>query len=150
VTARPVVAVGVLLLHEGKVLLVQRAKPPQVGRWTIPGGKVELGESLEAAVLRELEEETGLACTLGPLVEILDRVVRNDAGKIAFHYVILDWLGSDPVGTLRAASDSLDARWVAFESLGDHELTDGLDVLIDRVRAGETHPHRVTEQLREG
>ena len=145
---RPVVAVGVLLLHEGQVLLVQRARPPQVGRWTVPGGKVELGETLEAAALRELEEETGVSCTLGPLVEILDRVVR-DADGIAFHYVILDYLGHSPHGSVRAASDSADARFVRFEDLGNYELTDGLGELIARVRAstGPLAPLRVTEHL---
>ena len=145
---RPVVAVGVLLLHEGQVLLVQRARPPQVGRWTVPGGKVELGETLEAAALRELEEETGIVCTLGPLVEILDRVVRDDEG-IAFHYVILDYLGHSPRGAVRAASDSMDARFVPFDELHLYPLTDGLDELIARVRAadGPLVPHRVTEHL---
>ncbi|MEO6954069.1 MAG: NUDIX hydrolase [Polyangia bacterium] len=145
---RPVVAVGVLLLHEGQVLLVQRAKPPQVGRWTVPGGKVELGETLEVAALRELKEETGIECTLGPLVEILDRVVR-DADGIAFHYVILDYLGHAPRGVVRAASDSADARFVRFEDLGNYPLTDGLDELIARVRASEGAivPLRVTEHL---
>jgi ADP-ribose pyrophosphatase YjhB (NUDIX family) len=132
---RPVVAVGVLLLHEGSVLLVQRARPPQVGRWTVPGGKVELGESLEAAALRELVEETGLGCTLGPVVEVLDRVVRDAEGRIEFHYVILDFLGTSPTGTLQAGDDSSDARFVPIEALGSYDLTDGLERVVRHAEA---------------
>lgn len=147
---RPLVAVGVLLLDGDRVLLVQRAKPPAVGRWTVPGGKVELGETLEEAALRELAEETGMSATLGPVVEILDRVVRDEAGAISYHYVILDFLGSDPQGTPVAASDSLDARWVALADLDSYSLTDGLRAVIDRARAMQSSsalgPVRATER----
>jgi mutator protein MutT len=147
---RPIVAVGVLLLDGDRVLLVKRAKPPAVGRWTVPGGKVELGETLEEAALRELREETGLAATLGPVVEILDRVLRDDDGGISYHYVILDFLGTAPTGTLAAASDSADARWVAFDELERYPLTDGLRAVIDRARvmavSSAPGPVRATER----
>jgi 8-oxo-dGTP diphosphatase len=132
--SRPVVAVGVLLLDGDRVLLIRRARPPAVGKWSVPGGKVELGESLEAAALRELAEETGLSCTLGPLVEVLDRVVRAPDDTIEFHYVILDFLGSAPSGTLQAGSDSSEARFVAIAELGDYDLTDGLAPVVERAR----------------
>ena len=132
---RPVVAVGVLLLDGDRVLLVQRGRPPQVGRWTVPGGGVELGETLEEAALRELGEETGLACALGPIVEVLDRVLRDSDGRVEYHYVILDFLGTAPTGTLAAASDCADARWVEIARLGEYETTDGLAPVIERARA---------------
>jgi ADP-ribose pyrophosphatase YjhB (NUDIX family) len=152
----PVVAVGVLLLDrpdgddgQDHVLLVQRGRPPQVGRWTVPGGKVELGESLEEAALRELAEETGLACTLGPVVEVLDRVLRDGEGKVEYHYVILDLLGVRPTGTLRAGSDSTDARWVPVAELARWDTTDGLEPVVRRaieLRDGAPGPHRATER----
>lgn len=145
----PIVAVGVLLLDGDRVLLVKRARPPQVGRWTVPGGGVELGETLEAAALRELAEETGLACTLGPLVELLDRVVRDSDGRIEFHYVILDFLGTLPTGDLRVGSDAGEARWVRFDELAALDTTDGLEPVIRRAVAmrdsGERGPHRETD-----
>src|SRR5215468_7563747 len=130
----PVVAVGVLLLDGDCVLLVQRARPPLVGRWTVPGGGVELGETLEEAALRELTEETGLGCALGPVVEVLDRVVRDVEARVEYHYVILDFLGTAPVGTLRAGSDCADARWVAIDELRDYDTTDGLLPVIARAQ----------------
>ncbi len=148
---RPVVAVGVLIVDEERVLLVQRARPPQVGRWTVPGGKVELGESLEEAALRELREETGLQATLGPIVEILDRVVRDERGEIAFHYVILDFLASDPRGELQRNTESLDARFVPLSELSTYPLTDGLAAVIERAllmrAAAAPGPVRATERL---
>ncbi|HEY2743951.1 MAG TPA: NUDIX hydrolase [Polyangia bacterium] len=146
----PVVAVGVLLLDGDRVLLVQRGRPPQAGRWTVPGGGVEVGETLEEAALRELGEETGLACTLGPVVEVLDRVLRDGDGRVEWHYVILDFLGSAPTGTLQAASDCADARWVPIADLGSYETTDGLAPVIRRAVAmrdgGERGPWRQTER----
>jgi 8-oxo-dGTP diphosphatase len=146
----PVVAVGVLVLDGDRVLLVQRGRPPQVGRWTVPGGGVEVGESLEEAALRELGEETGLSCTLGPVVEVLDRVVRDEQGRVEYHYVILDFVGSAPTGTLVAASDCADARWVPIAELEQWETTDGLAPVIRRAQAmqsgGARGPWRETDR----
>lgn len=146
----PVVAVGVLLLDGDRVLLVQRGRPPQVGRWTVPGGGVEVGETLEEAALRELAEETGLGCTLGPVVEVLDRVLHDADGRVEYHYVILDFLGTAPTGTLAAASDCADARWVPVAELDAWETTDGLAPVVRRALAmrdgGEHGPHRETDR----
>ena len=146
---RPVVAVGVLLLDGDRVLLVERGTPPSVGKWTVPGGKVELGETLEEAAARELREETGLECELGPIVEVLDRVLR-DGDRIEYHYVILDFLGTRPRGDLRASSDCTNARWIDIARLADYATTDGLAPVIARAKEmrdrAETGPHRETER----
>jgi 8-oxo-dGTP diphosphatase len=147
---RLVVAVGVLLLDGDRILLIQRAKPPAAGKWSVPGGKVELGESLEEAALRELREETNLSCTLGPIVEVLDRVVRNAQDEIEFHYVILDFVGKDPAGDLRASSDCLDARFVSLQDLSTYDLTDGLTEVIQRATKMQDGPVRVHENFRSG
>ena len=145
----PIVAVGVLLLDGERVLLVRRARPPQPGRWTVPGGGVEVGETLEEAAARELREETGLGCTLGPIVEVLDRVVHDSDGKIEFHYVILDLLGTQPTGELRVGSDASEARWVTLAELTGLDTTDGLEPVIRRALAmrdgSERGPHRETD-----
>jgi ADP-ribose pyrophosphatase YjhB (NUDIX family) len=145
----PIVAVGVLLLDGERVLLVRRARPPQPGRWTVPGGGVEVGETLEAAAARELREETGLGCTLGPIVEVLDRVVHDGDGKIEFHYVILDLLGTAPTGELCVGSDASEARWVTLAELAGLDTTDGLEPVIRRAIAmrdgGERGPHRESD-----
>jgi 8-oxo-dGTP diphosphatase len=147
---RPVVAVGVLLLDGDKLLLIRRGRPPNVGKWTVPGGGVELGESLEEAAARELREETGLGCELGPVVEILDRVNRDAGGGVEYHYVILDFLGTKPFGTLAAASDCAEARWVPVTELGRYDTTDGLHPVVQRalaIRDGQpASPVRLTEK----
>jgi 8-oxo-dGTP diphosphatase len=132
---RPVLAVGVVLLDGDEVLLVERARPPSAGRWTVPGGGVEAGESMRAAAARELREETGLEATLGPIVEVLERIVADERGRPLYHYVIVDFLGTEPRGTLAARSDAAAARFVPFAELARLPLTDDLVPVIERARA---------------
>ena len=136
---RPVVAVGVVLLDGDRVLVVRRARAPGVGRWTVPGGGVEAGESMREAATRELREETGLTATLGPIVEVLERIVRDPEGRVQFHYLIVDLLGTAPCGTLAAASDATEARFVSLAELArlaaTDGTTDGLEPVIERARA---------------
>ncbi|MSP60169.1 MAG: NUDIX domain-containing protein [Myxococcales bacterium] len=133
--ARPVIAVGVVLLDGDRVLLVRRGAAPAAGKWSVPGGGVNTGETLRDAAARELAEETGLAATLGPLVEVVERVHRDEAGRVRFHYVIHDYLATAPRGTLAAASDADEARFVPIADLRDLDTTSGLAEVIDRARA---------------
>ncbi|HWG19394.1 MAG TPA: NUDIX hydrolase [Terracidiphilus sp.] len=107
----PLVGVGAVIVHEGRVLLVQRGREPMKGRWTIPGGLIEVGEMLHEAVVRETREETGLEVEPIELVELLDRIHRED-GRVRYHYVIADYLCRVVGGTLGAGSDADAVRWV--------------------------------------
>lgn len=105
----PVVGVGAVILVGGRVVLVRRAHPPMQDCWTLPGGTVELGESLEAALVREMREETGLDVEVGAVVEVFDRIERDADGRVRFHHVIVDYACRAIGGELRAADDAAEA-----------------------------------------
>ena len=107
----PLVGVGAVVVHEGRVLLVRRGSEPLKGHWSLPGGMLELGEALTAGVVREVEEETGLLVEAVELIEILDRIHR-DGDRVRYHYVIADYLCRVVGGELKAASDADAVRWV--------------------------------------
>lgn len=113
----PVAAVGGVVLDGDRVLLVRRALPPRQGEWSLPGGRLELGESLADGAAREVREETGLEVAVGPVVEVFDRVHRDEAGGIRFHFVIVDFLCRVTGGTLRAGDDAADARWATRDEV---------------------------------
>ena len=117
----PLVGVGAVIVEQGKVLLVQRGSEPLKGHWSLPGGLVEVGESLHAAVVREVTEETGLLVEPVELVELLDRIYR-DGDRVRYHYVIADYLCRVTGGSLQAASDAAAARWVERAEWNSHSI----------------------------
>ncbi len=126
----PIVAVGAFIFdRDDRVLLIERAKDPGKGLWTVPGGRLERGETLAQAVAREVREETGLMVEVGALACVVERMADD------YHFVILDYLARPIGGTLAAGTDAKQARWVAPEELADLALTDGLMELIPRARA---------------
>jgi 8-oxo-dGTP diphosphatase len=118
-----VLAVGAVILDGDRVLLVRRANEPMKGEWSLPGGAVDVGETLESAVAREVLEETGLAVSVGPVVEVLDSIRRDADGRVEYHFVIVDYLCSMRGGTATAGSDAGDLRWVAVADLERYGLT---------------------------
>jgi 8-oxo-dGTP diphosphatase len=107
----PLVGVGAVVVLEGRVLLVRRGGEPLKGHWTLPGGVLEVGETLVEGVVREVREETGLLVEPLELVELLERI-NHEAGRVRYHYVIADYLCRVTGGELRAASDADAVRWV--------------------------------------
>jgi ADP-ribose pyrophosphatase YjhB (NUDIX family) len=127
---RPIVGVGAVIVDEGKVVLVRRRFEPLKGHWSLPGGMVEIGESLEAAVAREMFEETGLEVEVGPVIEVFDRITRDEERRVRYHYVLVDYLCWQTSGSLRAGSDVDDAIWVDPDLLAEYSLTEkGISVI---------------------
>ncbi len=112
---------GGVVIHEGRVLLVRRGKEPLKGRWVVPGGTLELGETLEAAVAREILEETGIQAAPIEIVAVFDRIDRQE-GTVRFHYVIVDYACRYLGGTARAASDAEDVAWASRDDLARYDL----------------------------
>jgi len=140
---RPCVGVGAVLIHEGRVLLIRRGKEPLRGRWVVPGGTVELGETLEQALVREIQEETGLVVRPLEVVAVFDRIQR-DADRVDYHYVIVDYLCDYVAGEARAGSDAEAVALVAPAELATYDLPEkALEVVTDGFR-------RVEARKREG
>ncbi len=120
---QPVVGVGAVIIKEGKIALIKRGNEPSKGKWTIPGGLVELAESPEQAVIREGEEETGLTVDNPTLIDVVSNVDLDEQGKVKYHYVIIDYLVHVKSGTAKAASDAEELRWVPFQEVEAYNLT---------------------------
>ncbi len=137
--SQPVVGVGAVILDGDRVLLVKRGHAPLKGEWSLPGGTLELGETLHAAVVREVREETGLNVTVGPLIEVFDRIDRAPDDRIVYHFVIVDFACRPSGGVLASSSDAEDARWVRIAELPDYRITQKATTVI----------HKAVERSRE-
>ncbi len=113
----PRVAVGAVVIHQERVLLVERANPPSKGVWAVPGGSVELGETLQEATEREVLEEAGVTIRAGDPIYCFDSVIRDREGRVRYHYVIIDLVADYVSGELVAGDDASGARWVAADEL---------------------------------
>ncbi|MDE3150304.1 MAG: NUDIX hydrolase [Acidobacteriota bacterium] len=127
----PLVGVGAVVVQHGRVLLVRRASEPLKGQWSLPGGMLELGESLADGVIREVKEETGLVVEVLELIEVLDRIHR-EGGRVRYHYVIADYLCRVVGGALQAATDADAVRWVERAEWNSHSAL-RLDPVTARV-----------------
>lgn len=118
----PQVAVGAVVIHNNRILLVRRSKAPHQGDWAIPGGSVKLGETLQEAAEREIREETGLVIEAKAPIYVFDLIERDNGNRVIFHYVIIDLMADFVSGELRPSDDAMDAGWFKPEDLGEIRL----------------------------
>ena len=137
---RPHLGVGVLLIRNNQLLLVKRKYDPDAGYWSIPGGHLDLGEKIQKAAVREAFEETGFKVKISKLAGIIDKIMFDDAGKIEYHYVLINYFVEQIEGDLnqppKAADDALDAKFVPFDELKDYKLTASLIELLKQLKIG--------------
>ena len=130
--AQPVVGVGAVIVRDGRALIVRRAHEPRKGEWSLPGGMLHLGESLADAVRREVREETGLEIELGPIIETFDRIHRDEAGRIRYHFVIVDFVCWSPSGDAVAGSDAEAVAWVTAAEIDQYGVNAHAKAVIAR------------------
>lgn len=132
--SQPIVGIGAIIVQEGKILLAKRGSEPGKGKWSVPGGLVELGEKVEKAVIREVKEETNLDVEVVRLVDAVDNIILDPNGKLHFHFVILDYITKLKGGTLQSSSDVLDTKWVRIDEAEDYDLTKTFREFLKRNR----------------
>jgi mutator protein MutT len=121
--SQPIVGVGVVIICDGKILLEKRKNEPGKGKWSIPGGKIELGENAEQTVIREVKEETGLEVEKPEHIDVVDNVVRDENGDVKYHFVIIDYFVKLEGGTMKAMSDAEELKWVTLNEVEKYNLT---------------------------
>ena len=140
---RPLLGVGAVVIQGDKILLIERGKEPLKGWWTVPGGLVETGERLEAAVRRETLEETGLQVNPVAVAALFQRIMPDVDGRTEFHYVIVDYLCELEAGTVRAASDVADAGWFTLEESKRLKMAPGTPGVLDAALALRSQRTRI-------
>lgn len=144
----PLVGVGAVIVDRGRVLLVRRGTEPLRGQWSLPGGLIEVGESLSDGLIREVREETGLAVKPMELIELLDRIHR-EGDRVRYHYVIADYLCAVIGGELRAASDADEVRWVERAEWNSHSALRLEPIAVRVIEAGWQRAQRIGESFLE-
>ena len=139
-TKRPVVGVGAVILDGDRILLEKRKNMPSKGKWSIPGGLVELGERIEEAIIREVKEETGLEVYEPRLLDVVDYVSFGERGAVMYHYVIVDYLVAVKSGKPKAASDAEALKWVPFNEVEEYDLTESFRQFFRRNRQKLENP----------
>ena len=137
---RPVVGVGAVILDRDQILLEKRKNSPGKGKWSVPGGLVELGEDVEQAVIREVKEETCLDVYEPRLINVVNYVSLSDRGAVVYHYVILDYIVNVKGGDAKAASDADALKWVPFNEVEEYDLTESFRLFFRRNREKLENP----------
>ena len=130
--ARPIVGVGALIIKNGKLLLVKRGAMPGQGRWSIPGGLVELGERVQDTVVREVKEECCLDIEVERLIDVFDSIIRDKKERIQYQFVVVNFLAKIKGGILKNADDVLEARWVPLNEVEKYNLTDSFRAFFQK------------------
>ena len=120
---QPIVAVGAVVFKEGKILTIKRSQEPSKGKWSIPGGRVELGETVYEAAKREALEECSIEIEIERLLDSVDNIIRDEEGHIKYHFVIIDLLAKHVSGEIKARSDADECRWVTPQELAELDIT---------------------------
>jgi 8-oxo-dGTP diphosphatase len=136
----PLVGVGAIIIEQDRVLLVKRGHPPLAGEWSIPGGVLEVGETMRQAAAREAMEETGLTVEVGDLLGVYDRILRDADGRTRYHYVLIDFLCRRIAGEPRAAGDADEARWFTRDKLAGLSLPKDTAEVIQKGFANNSIP----------
>ncbi len=131
----PIVGVGTVIIRGDEVLIIQRAADPDKGLWSVPGGKVEWGETCQLAAVREVKEETNLDVNMKDikLVDIVNKVIKDEEGKIKFHFVIVDYVTHIFKGNVTPSDDALQARWIKFSDLNKYEYPKTIKELFKKL-----------------
>lgn len=128
---KPLVGVGAVIVHDGRVLLIRRGQAPLLGEWSLPGGVLECGETLREATIREAREETGLVVDTVDMLGVYERVIRTDDNRVRYHFVLIDFLCRPIAGNPQAGSDASEVRWFTREELPPLNLAfDASDVVL--------------------
>jgi 8-oxo-dGTP diphosphatase len=122
---RPILGVGALIFRDDRILLGERGKEPLKGYWSLPGGVVEIGETLEQAIRREIREETNLEIEIIQTLEIFERIMRDADGRTEYHYVLIDYLCRSTTGEPMPADDVARVGWVGRDELDRYRITEG-------------------------
>ncbi|MFI5090319.1 MAG: NUDIX hydrolase [Terriglobales bacterium] len=145
---RPMVGVGAVIIENGRALLVRRGTEPLKGEWSIPGGVVELGETLRQAAVREAKEETGLEVEAGEVLEVVDRIMRDPEHKVQYHYVLVDFICRRISGEAKAGADASELRWIPPEELDGFPIADSAAAVVRKAfeRAAQNQTARSSSE----
>lgn len=138
----PIAAVGVVVVKGDKVLLIRRGHEPSRDRWGLPGGAVELGETVAQAAEREVDEECGVEIEIRDVIEVIDRIISDENGQIRYHYILIDLLAEHRSGDPTASSDATEVRWVLEEELDQLELSQATGRVIRKGLRMAAEPQR--------
>lgn len=130
----PIVGVGAIILDGDQILLEKRKNSPGKGKWSVPGGLIDLGETAEQAVIREVKEETELEVFKPRLVDVVSYISLDEKGSVIYHYIIIDYLVTLKGGKPKAASDADDLKWVHFHELDKYDLTESFKRFFQKNR----------------